>query len=226
MKAVILAAGKGKRMGNLTNDMPKPLLIVGNKTLLGNILDTLPQEVDEIIIVIGYKGEKIIEQFKDDYCGKKIQYIKQESLDGTGSAVILTQKYFAGEKERFMIIYGDEYPTDEQMRECVCREFSWLCREMKDPSQSGVPTISNDNCIIDVIEKPKNPKSNFVVSGVMVVNTDIFNCTPKKHENGEYVLTDMMNDFVKDHSVYVVKGTKDVAFSYAEDVYNFNKDLK
>jgi len=222
MKAVILAAGKGSRMGDLTKDVPKPLLKVGNKTLLGNILDTLPHEVNEIIIVIGHKGEKIIEQFGDNYLGKKIYYIKQDIIDGTAGAVLLTKEFFTQKKERFMIIYGDEYPTVNQVKECVSREFSWLCREMKDPTQSGVPTISEDRRIIDVIEKPKNPKSNFVVSGVMVVNTDIFNCKPEKHETGEYVLTDMMNNFIKDHSVYAVEGIKDVSFSYAEDIDNFN----
>ncbi len=223
MKAVILAAGKGTRMGDLTKDTPKSLLKIGSTTLLGNILDTLPAVVDEVIIIIGFKGDKIINYCGDRYNNKKIYYVIQEVIDGTASAVLLTQPYFTKSSERFMIIYGDEFPTKEQAAECVVHEFSWLCREFYNSSQSGVPTISPDNRIIEVIEKPKNPKSNFVVAGIMVVNTDIFKYQLVKHENGEYVLTDLMNQFVKDHSVYAVPGTKDVSFSYAEDIYNFNK---
>jgi len=155
MKAVILAAGRGKRMEELTEELSKPLLKVGDKTLLSGIIDTLPPSaVEEIIIIIGYLGEKIKEHCRKYYSDRKIIFVEQKELSGTAGAVLLARPYIR-EGERFAIIYGDEKTTKEQMARCFSYEFSWLCREMSDPSQSGVATISGDGRIIEVIEKPK-----------------------------------------------------------------------
>ncbi len=218
MKAVILAAGRGKRMRHLTDDTPKPLLKIGKKTLLDNIFDVLPKSVDEIIIVIGYKGGKIKKRYGNFYQGKTIKYVVQKKLNGTAYAVLLAKSFFKKRGERFLIIYGDEMPAKNQMRKCLKHEFSWLCREMTDSSQSGIPKISKEGRILGVIEKPKRFSSNFVAAGVMAVNTDIFKYKPVKHKNGEYYLTSMMDKFVKKHPVFMVKGTKNIAFSYPEDM--------
>jgi len=222
MKAVILAAGRGKRMGKLTEESPKPLLKVGDKTLLGYIIDVLPPAIDEIIIVIGYLGEKIKEYCRQYYPDRKIIYVVQTELNGTAEAVLLTRPYFK-EKERFVIIYGDEKATKEQMEKCLSYEFSWLCREMSDPRQSGVATVTPEGRIVEVIEKPEHPKSNLAAAGVMVVNADLFQYQPTRHVNGEYFVTSMMDGFIKDHPVYAVKGIKDVSFSYSEDIVKYGK---
>lgn len=222
MKAVILAAGRGKRMGELTEESPKPLLKVGGKALLDHIIDTLPPVVDEIIIVIGYLGEKIKKHCQQHYPDKNIIYVVQMELNGTAEAVLLTRSHFK-EKERFAIIYGDEKATKEQMEECFSNEFSWLCREMSDPRQSGVATITPEGRIIEVIEKPEFPKSNLAAAGVMVVNTDLFQYQPVRHKNGEYFVTSMMDGFIKDHAVYAVKGIKDISFSYSKDIDKYGE---
>lgn len=225
MKAVILAAGRGKKMGELTEELPKPLLQVGDKTLLDHIIETLPPDtVEEIIMVIGYLGEKIREHCRKYHPDRKIIFVEQKELNGTAGAVFSVRPYIqAG--ERFAIIYGDERATREQMAQCLAYEFSWLCREMSDPSQSGVATVSGDGRITEVIEKSKKPKSNFVAAGVMVVNSDLFKYPPVQHPNGEYYLTSMMDGFIKSHPVYMVEGTKDVAFSWPEDIDRFNTDV-
>ena len=225
MKAVILAAGRGKRMGKLTEEFPKPLLQVGDKTLLDHIIETLPPDtVEEIIMVIGYLGEKIREHCRKYHPDRKIIFVEQKELNGTAGAVFLARPYIqAG--ERFVIIYGDERATKEQIARCFSYEFSWLCREMSDPSQSGVATVSGDGRITEAIEKPKKPKSNFVAAGVMVVNADIFKYQPVRHSNGEYYLTSMMDGFIKSHPVYMVEGTKDVASSWPEDINRFNTNV-
>ncbi len=67
MKAVILAAGRGKRMMPLTTDTPKPLLKVAGKTLLDHTIGLLPTEVTEIVVVVNYLGEQIVEYIKKNY---------------------------------------------------------------------------------------------------------------------------------------------------------------
>ncbi len=211
-------------MGELTEKFPKPLLRVGDKTLLDYIIEVLPpKKVEEIIIVIGYFGEKIREHCRKYHSGRKIVFVEQKELNGTAGAVLLARPYIK-EGERFAIIYGDEKTTREQMAECLAHEFSWLCREMSDPSQSGVATVSADGRVIEVIEKPTKPKSNFVAAGVMVVNSDLFKYPPVRHPNGEYYLTSLMDGFITRHAVYMVEGTKDAAFSYPEDIYKFKEN--
>lgn len=217
MKAVILAAGRGKRMGRLTADIPKPLLPVRGKPLLDHGLEVLPDNVDEVIMVIGYQGDKIRQRYGSRYQRKKIQYIEQTELRGTAQAFLMTRPYLS-EGERFVLMYGDELLTQAQMVECLAHEFSWLCREMTDASQSGIVTLSAEGRIQEVIEKPAVPASNIVAAGVMVVTADLFRYEPMPHANGEYYVTSMLNQFVKDHPVYAVLGTKDIAFTYAHDI--------
>ncbi len=87
MQAIILAAGEGKRLRPLTLDKPKPLIEINGKSLLEHNMDKLIGLVNEIILVIGYKGEKVKEKFGNNYRGIKIKYIKQKKLLGTGKAL-------------------------------------------------------------------------------------------------------------------------------------------
>jgi len=85
MKAVILAAGEGTRMRPLTQDTPKPLLPVAGKPIIQYNIDLLEKQVDEIIVVAGYK----IEQFRECFRGyEKITVIEQKGDKGTANAAL------------------------------------------------------------------------------------------------------------------------------------------
>jgi bifunctional UDP-N-acetylglucosamine pyrophosphorylase/glucosamine-1-phosphate N-acetyltransferase len=117
MQAVILAAGRGTRMGKLTEDRPKPMLEVARKTLLEWKFDALPDEVDEIIIVIGYLGEKIREKFGDSYKGKKVTYVEQANIvGGTMDALLAAKPQLRG---RFFVMNGDDLYAREDMQKCL-----------------------------------------------------------------------------------------------------------
>lgn len=223
-KAIILAAGEGKRMRPLTLDIPKPLIKVAGKTLLDGILDALPDSIIEIIIVVGYKGDQIKNYLGDFARGKKIHYVWQEKQTGTADAVFLTKNFFKG-GERFFVIYGDELTTRNQVKECLKHEFSWLCHKMADARHSGVAEMNSEGRIVNIEEKPEHPQSNLVVGGVMLVNADIFKYKPTLHRNGEYYLTSMMTGFIKDHIVKVVVGFANLGFTSPEDIKK-TEDMK
>lgn len=139
MQAVILAAGKGERMGNLTTDTPKPLLEYKEKSLLEWKFDALPENISEIILVIGYLGERIQEKFGDSYKGKKITYVWDKEMKGTGLALWKTRDVL---KEKFLVMMGDDI-YDEKALENATKE-DWSITVMKVPFDSDTSRIETD----------------------------------------------------------------------------------
>ncbi|MDP2696279.1 MAG: nucleotidyltransferase family protein [bacterium] len=216
-KAIILAAGRGTRMRHLTEDVPKPLLKVGGKPFLDIIFDALPESIREVIVVIGYRKDLIRNHLGTNYKGKKIDYVVQEKLTGTGHAVLLTKDLF-DDGERFLVFYGDELIAKNDVDAVLEHDLGWLCWEVVNPKASGIVTVTVEGLITEIVEKPKKPKSKLGVGGLISLNADIFNYVPDQHETGEYYLTDMMNQFLKDHKVHVVIGKNRPSFSSPEDI--------
>ena len=123
MQAVILAAGRGSRMGHLTDSTPKALLQVAGRTLLEYKLDALPDDVEEVIIVVGYLGSVIHDRFGPDYFGKRLLYVEEEELRGTAAALWNAKDVL---KDRFFVMNGDNLYAREDMLECGKYDWSVL----------------------------------------------------------------------------------------------------
>lgn len=150
MQAVILAAGRGTRMGDLTDTVPKPLLLVAGKSLLVHKLAALPSEVDEVIFVIGYQGQMIRDAFGAEYEGRKIRYVEQKELNGTMGAVLLAQPLITG---RFMVMMGDDLYGREDIETCI-RNPDWsLLVEKTESMASGGRVVATDEGFVTGIEE-------------------------------------------------------------------------
>src|SRR3989344_3161993 len=149
MQAVILAAGKGTRMGDLTNGTPKPLLKVLGKTLLERKLDELPSKIDEIIIVVGYHGEQIIDSLGETYKDKKISYVWQKELKGTGHALWQAKDLLKG---RFLVLMGDDIYCKEDIDACLKEDWAVLVKEVKFLEAGGRVVLNSDGSLKDIIE--------------------------------------------------------------------------
>lgn len=203
MKAIILAAGKGTRLRPYTHMAPKPLLRVQGKPILTHIIDTLPNVIDEIILVIGYKGDMIRSYFGDMYNGKKISYIEQAEQRGTGHAAFLAQP-FLDKGERFLFMYADDLQDPYSIEILLTYPYGMLVKEVSDPTSFGVVLVDRKNRVLEIEEKPEYPKSNLVNIGVYVLDTQIFDYPPELSSSGEYYLTDMVTMFAKDHPMYAI----------------------
>ena len=144
MKAVILAAGKGSRMGSLTEQTPKPMLRVEGKPILEHILGGLRQAgILDICLITGWKAE-VIEQHLGDgsALGVNLQYRQQTLQDGTGRAA-LPARDFVG-KDNFLLTYGDILVRPETYHQMVQRfstaAFDGLLTvtEGEDVTQGGI----------------------------------------------------------------------------------------
>lgn len=202
MDAVILAAGEGMRMRPLTADTPKPLLRVAGKPILDHIFDALPDEITDAVIVTKYLGHQIRSYCGERFHGRLIRYA-DGSEKGTAYSFLAAEPLV--ESQRFLFLYGDEFPDPDDIRRALLHEFSVVCWEVADPWNHGVATIRSGGIIEEINEKPKEPKGNVIADGIMVVSKDIFSYPPlQKPGGGEYYFTSMVNQFIQDHAVHSV----------------------
>lgn len=202
MRAIILAAGEGTRMRPLTLETPKPLLLIKGRPILDYVFDALPDEVSEVIVVVRYLGDKIKKFLGKEYRGKKISYV-EGSEKGTAYS-FLAAKERIREGERFLVMYGDEFPRKKNIIECLRYPRSISVFESPRPEATGVVLLDKKGAIREIEEKPKQPKSNIGVGGVMVLDADIFRYKPFPNEKGEYYLTSLLDQYVRDCEVYGV----------------------
>jgi len=200
MKAVILAAGEGKRMRPLTLKTPKPLLKVSGKAIIDYVLESLGPEIDEVIVVVKYLATQVKKYIGKKNRNRSIRYVLG-SDKGSAYSFMAAKKYLSG--ERFLFVYGDEIPNPVDVKNCLAANLSILTFKSKNPQANGVVYLRKDGTIKRIVEKPKNPKSNLAIDGVMVLNTDIFTYEPTLIK-GEYYFSTMVGLFVSDHKVYAV----------------------
>lgn len=217
MQAVILAGGYGNRMGELTKDTPKPLLKVSGKTLLEHKLDILPSEIDEVIIVVGYLGQKIIDHIGESYNGIKISYVTQEERKGTGHALWLVKDLL---KDKFMVLMGDDIYDKKDLEACIKNGWSILIKEVDFLKAGGLVTLKPDGSLDDIVEGDShNLKNASVYTGLCVLNKDIFNYDlvkiPGKEEFG---LPQTIVLAAKDFPVQVVKSSFFLQLTRPEDL--------
>lgn len=185
MQAVILTAGRGKRMKELTEKNNKNMLKVNGKPILKYKLDSLPKEIDEVIFVIGYQGDQIKKQFGDKYKGRKISYVEQKKLNGTGGAIHKAKKFL---KDKFLVVYGDDLYNKSDLEEIIKYDLAVLAKEIDDPSKFGILKMDKNGNLIDIIEKPKNSKSHLANIGIFVLNKNFFKYKLVPIGGGEYGL--------------------------------------
>lgn len=203
-KAVILAAGRGTRMGDLTEDIPKPMMEVKGAPILETIIGGLVANgITDVLIVVGYRKEVITDYFGDGTgfdC--RISYVEQVVQDGTGRVVELA-KDFAG-IDPFILSYGDILVPQDSYAPLA--DFTGvdgkLTVKIDQDVRKGGAVFIEDGMVTDLIEKPKEnePTSPYYNAGIYSFSPGIFDYTAKLElsPRGEYELTDAIKAQVKD----------------------------
>ena len=204
MQIVILAAGRGTRMKDLTSNVPKPMLQIKGKPILAHKIEALPEGIDEVIFVIGYLGEKIKEYFGDAYAGKKISYVVQEKLNGTGGAVHLVKDLI---KDDFLVMMGDDLYVKKDVARLMAHKFALLGLEVGNPKQFGIIMLDNKGDLVDVIEKPDISGPAFANIGCYKLNRNFFDYPLVSIGSGEYGLPQTLVQMRDRYDVAVEKAT-------------------
>lgn len=205
MQVIILAAGKGTRMKNLTEETPKPMLKIKGKPILEYKLEALPDEIDEIIFVVGYKRGKIEEYFGDDFKGKKITYVVQENLNGTGGAVQLVKDLV---EDKFLVMMGDDLYHPKDIKNILLYENAILASVAENPSQFGVFKVDKDGNLLEIVEKPIDPPSNLINTGLYALTKDFFNYELVPISETEFGLPQTLVKMAKDFPIKIIKTDK------------------
>ena len=221
MKAVILAAGKGTRMGELTSELPKPMLKVQGKPILEHIIRGIVNAgIREVFVVTGFRAEAIENYFGN---GSKWQarfvYGRQAVQDGTGKAPEVAQKFIGSAP--FLLTYGDILVPPETYQQMILRfnedDFSGLVTVTRgeDVTKGGLNFFDDEFCMKRVVEKPGPEQLDqlrhdgwlrpgqpvWYNAGIYIFKPSLFEFTARlqKSPRGEYELTDALNALLAAH---------------------------
>lgn len=197
MQAIILAAGKGIRFSPFSENKPKPLFSFFDKTILEHNLYELIGIVDEVIIVVGYRKEMIMDKIGENFNGIKIKYIEDKEISGTGSSVRLTKELI---KDDFFLLNGDDFYFKEDIKRL--RVPAILVKEHSNPTYFGV-VIEEDGYLKEIVEKPETTISKLVNTGFYFLPKEILDIEIKKSARGEYEFTDYIKEYIKQQKINV-----------------------
>lgn len=211
VKAIIPVAGIGTRLRPHTHTVPKSLIPVAGKPILGHIMDKLTQAgITEFILVIGYLGDKIEEFVRENYPNVNCEFVIQTVGKGVGHAIYLTEEHW-NEDDELLIVFGDTIVELDLEEFIQSGENNLGVMKVEDPRLFGVAEVNEDGSITKLVEKPNMPKSNLALVGLNYIkDTGLFiQCLNEiinqeiKTQN-EYHLTDALMRMINQGSSFSV----------------------
>jgi UDP-N-acetylglucosamine diphosphorylase / glucose-1-phosphate thymidylyltransferase / UDP-N-acetylgalactosamine diphosphorylase / glucosamine-1-phosphate N-acetyltransferase / galactosamine-1-phosphate N-acetyltransferase len=206
--AVVLAAGKGTRMGELTRTIPKPLVpVAGVPSLERIILGLKSAGFSEFVIVTGYLGSQVREYFASgDKLGVKIVYVHQEVQEGTARALLLCRE--ACDSNDLLLTFADIITSAENYKRIRESFYRYNCdviggiRRVDDPHKGAAVYLDKGWNILRMIEKPPRGTSTtpWNHAGMYCFNSEIFKYLKEIQPSprGEYEIADAVTQMIAD----------------------------
>lgn len=184
MKAYLLAAGLGTRVGEVTKTTPKCLLPVGGKPLLTRWFEQLARAGAETVLV---NTHHLAEQVREHVAAAKppleVQLAHEEELLGSAGTLAANRDFARGE-EAFLVVYADNASTVD-LRSLVRAHRSGLAASLglfrvPDPQRRGVVALDGEGTVVDFEEKPERPRSNLAWAGLLVGTPELLGAIPDR----------------------------------------------
>lgn len=200
MKAVILAAGEGLRCRPLTLTRSKVMIPIANKPLIEHIINAVAENgIKEIILIVGYKKERIMDYFGDgNEFGVKISYVFQDAQLGTAHAVNQVKEHIDCD---FIVLNGDNLIDARTISDLLAGkdgDVTLLAIDREETSGYGI-VIPDNRKVKKILEKPKEVISHLINAGIYVFSPEIFDEIDKTplSQTGEYAITDTIQQMIE-----------------------------
>jgi NDP-sugar pyrophosphorylase family protein len=207
---VILAAGRGARMGHMTEEIPKPMLPIRGRPMLEHIIERLDEAgIRDALIVIGYHGDKIEQHFRSIPAaapGVQLSFTPQNPVNGTGSGALCARN-FAG-SDPFLLLYGDilcepvEYTRAAAILLANAKTTAVVAVKAVDDPWQGAAVYEHRGRITRILEKPPRGTSTtrWNSAGFYVFRPLVFEYLAKLEPSsrGEYELTSALEAMLRD----------------------------
>ncbi len=199
-KAIIPAAGEGRRLKPHTHTTPKVLLQVAGKPIIGHIMDRLIMaEPNEVIVIVGSQGAQIKDYLQKNY-KLNFKFVEQKDPKGLGDAVARVSEYFTNEP--ILILLGDTI-LDINIKDLIGKDNLVGVKTVDNPKRFGVVVLRN-NHIAKIVEKPQEPVSNLAIVGIyyFTQSAPLFKSLNKiikedRKTRGEYQLSDALQEVIE-----------------------------
>jgi NDP-sugar pyrophosphorylase family protein len=205
MQAVILAAGRGVRLLPLTQNLPKPLVVVCGTTILERILTSLPEAITEVINVIDYKGEMIKEKIGTTYNNKKVIYVPQGEMHATYGALVSAKPYITSEK--FLVMGADDIQDTSALEAMVKKDLAFGVHHKILPQKEYL-IIDIVDGIVRGMRRPTDvefEQPQPMATGIYVFDKRIWNYPPIAYKDNEYGIPQTIRPMLLEENMYAVE---------------------
>jgi NDP-sugar pyrophosphorylase family protein len=202
MKAIILAAGKGTRLGKITESIPKSLVEVAGRSILERSFDCLPDDIDEVIIVVNYLADKIKNNIGKYHKNIPVRYVEQNIFAGTAGALWQAKPYL--DDKKFLVLNGDDIYLKSDIKNCLAHDMAMGLSKRKSLGKGYLSIDLDESGIIIGNHLPELEELNseiIMANGVYVLDKRIFNYDPVQMSNGEFGLPHTILSMAKDYFI-------------------------
>ena len=213
MKAILLTAGYGKRLGSITKKKPKCLVKVKNKPMLGRWLETLENAgIDSCLVNTHYLSEQV-----KDFCYKnkfktKITLKHENELLGTAGTLMKNLEFY--ENSDGILLHTDNYCLENfsnfikahnnRPKECL---MTMVVFETKNPEECGICKLNKKNILVDFFEKEKEPHGNLANGAIYILSEEFLKILNKNFKNSKNFTKDIVVNFKNKIFCYKTKDT-------------------
>jgi dTDP-glucose pyrophosphorylase len=160
--------------------------------------------------------DQIVAHVKKNHTKLRVHFIEQPVCNGTAKAVELALSHLG--KAKFVVINSDDIHSKSAIAKTCTFPLAMLAHESAHAERFGVIDLHPNGTMKNVIEKPERPATNLVNVGVHVLDYRVFNYPMRQHTNGEYYLTDLIDQLCRDEAVAVVRSDLWIPIGYPEDL--------